>query len=215
MGERAFNVNALPDHPIFRGVGISSKLADIEAILGLAFTGFVTFGVAIGVPFGVIQFMVYERPHPPAWLWAVLGPVGLLVVWLQWKTLQALGAGLEHAPHPRPVFMAMSQRHWPIVLRLIVAAWWLGQVAIVVAVAEALSRSYGFVNPPMGVRAFQLALQLTILFMGAYACTCSMLFAVAAVRRSEALLTALWRARVFIDLAIAIGVAYIGSRLND
>jgi hypothetical protein len=168
----------------------------------------------IGVSFGVLQYMVYDRSHPPAWLWAVLGPAGLLVIWLQWKTLQALGVRLEHAPHPRPVFMAMSQPRWPTALRPLVAAWWMGQVTIVVAVAEALSRSYGFVNPPLGVRAFQLVLQLTILFMGAYACTCSMLFAVAAVRRSAALLTALWRARVLIDLAIAIGIAYIGSRLD-
>ncbi|MGB7156545.1 MAG: hypothetical protein WBD40_00680 [Tepidisphaeraceae bacterium] len=173
----------------------------------MIFTAFITLLAVIGVSFIVLQFMIYHRPPPARWLWAVLGPAGLFVIWLQWKTLQTMIAGLEGAPHPRPVSIALRQRHWPAILRPLVAAWWLGQFAIVVFAATAMSRSHDLVNPTGIERAIVLTLQVAILSMGAYASTCSMLFGLAALWRNESVLTALWKGRVFIDLAIALAVS--------
>jgi hypothetical protein len=198
-----------PEHRLFGGAGFSAKLADIEAILGVIFTAFITLLVVIGVSLIVLQFMIYHRPAPPRWFWCVLGPAGLFVIWLQWKTLQTMIAGLESAPHPRPVSIALRQRHWPAILRPLVAAWWLGQFAIVVFAATAMSRSHNLVNPTGVERAIALTLQVSILSMGAYASTCSMLFGLAAIWRNETVLTALWKGRVFIDLAIALTVSAV------
>ncbi len=203
-----------PTYPLFRGSGLSSKLADIEAILGLVFTGFVTLGVVMGVSIGLLQLMIYHRPSPPAWLWYVLAPSGLLTIWLQWKTLRAIGERLEHSPHPRPVTMAMSQPNYWNVLCPLVGMWWLGQCAMMVLAANALSHSYSFVNATAGMRAFELILQLTILFMGTYAATSSMLFGLAAMWRSETLLTGVWKARLFVDVAITLLVSTFRESLH-
>ncbi len=196
-----------PENQLFGGAGLSTKLADIEAILGLIFTGFITLMVVIGVSLIVLQFMIYHRPGPPPWLWCVLGPAGLFVIWLQYKTLQTMGAGLEGAPHPRPVAMAMRQRPWPALFRPLVAAWWLGQFAMVIFAAHAMARSHDFINPTGVERAIEFTLQITILAMAAYASTCSMLFAVGALWRNEAVLTSLWKCRLLVDLAIALAVS--------
>jgi hypothetical protein len=192
-----------PTYPLFHGAGISSKLADLEAVLGLTLVGFTTLMVVIGIPVFTLQLLIYHRPRLPNWYWAVLGPPSLAAVYLQWKSFQAIGSSLEHAAHPRPVSMALSQRTWPVALRPLVGLWWLGQAAMFVAIAEQISRGLQIPNPSDFGRILILSMRTVLIFMSVYCGTCAILIALASLGASPWLVKFVWRIRILIDLIVA------------
>jgi hypothetical protein len=198
--------------PLFGGSSLASKLADVEAILGLVFTGFITLMVVVGVPVAALQLLLYRRPPLAQWWWGVLVPSVLAVLFLQWKTLQAVGASMELVDHPRPVGIALTQRAWPSALRPLVALWWWGQCAFLLLAARLMTAEYHFVNPSTGERIFEMLLKLTLLFMAAYASTTSFLFGLAALGMRRGSLLRVWRVRGLIDVGAALLTAMIPLR---
>ena len=200
--EPDFDPNPRPPG-LFGGKGISPKLADLEAALGLIMCGFVTFLAVIAIVIVPLQLFLFRRPRVPMWWGWWIVPLTLLVGFLQvWSFGHFVR--FEEQPHPRPVWMALRQRIWPLPLRPLVILWWMLQAALLLMTAHYLIEGYRFTpHSPTG-HFLVVAMPLIVLFMAAYASTSFLLFALATAWRSEWFITRVWKLRGLIDITVAL-----------
>src|SRR5688572_14339472 len=174
-----------------------------EAILGLIFASFLGVGLFIMVPIVLLSEGKRLQPRNHVLVWVAWGIAALVKA----LSLRFYGGGLEHATHPVPVSIAMRQRSWPLTLRPLAAAWWLANAAAMVALAEWVLGQYVFFTPTIGQTTFRFVCTAGVLFSSALAANTYLLFAVAALFNNRRWVLAVWRVRILLDLAVAIGVA--------
>jgi len=123
---------------MFAGEGAGAFIADVQAILGLILLTVLTLIAVVG---GVIVMLAATLYHFPRLSQAVL-----ILAWVTWvlvstiplRCFQFIGSSLELAQAPRPVYVALRQKERNLLVRIIMAAWWLANSIAAVALVHAL-----------------------------------------------------------------------------
>ena len=109
------------------------------------------------------------------------------------------------------VTLALGQRRWPLLLRPIVAAWWLAHQAIMVIGTSIVVRAFAFPDVSTYVDCAARVIQF-LLYLAGSACGNAFLFlAVSSIWPTARAVRRLHRFRYAIDLLVAIALAFSPS----
>jgi hypothetical protein len=174
-----------------------------EAFCGLAMAGM--FGTALVFIACGVMASFFGRP-------TTAHTTVSIIVWvvLMAAELVFLNAALRfynRREYPLPARLALSQPRWPVVLRPVVAAWWVAHTVGLLVLAHLAQRSLLAMRPPeWGENALRWGLLVGVMFGAAYATNIYVMLTISTVRRSEKAVGWVWRMRLPLDLAIAAGL---------
>ena len=174
-------------------------------MLGLGFAAFMAFLLIVGGAFTCLYLLLYRPDFSRPLL------TGIVVAWaalavFQWRSVALIAQGLESVPPPVPINIALRQALRPRLLRPAVCAWWLANAAALLVLAHYLDVGFRIPYPSPAERVVQRVTTLTLLFAGAYASNLYLLLATTAVTHRERTVTAVWRWRFALDIALAFAV---------
>jgi hypothetical protein len=197
-------VDPLETHPVIRAVGL------VEAAAGLCLTSFFVVGVLIvGVCCDLLLNVGHQHPWValnPVWPWAI----GWIVLSaLGARSLGFIGRSIEIGHQRRllrlPVFIASRRLNTPAPLRPVVALWWTLLAFGSLVTAHYLAAYLRVIADRPHDTVYRVGVPAVILFAAAVGSNTSLLVATAAASGNEALVRAVYRVRLPID----IGLTYL------
>lgn len=184
------------------------RLEGLEAWLG-AFVASL-MAVSIGIPsvLGLVEGLVELRPK----LIALLGVATALWAWFDTRHLYWTWTCLRRGDRPLAPAVARRQPTLPLLLRPLVAAWWLIHFAMGLAMILAAEQLHvaptSDLNPAVA-KAVVTAVTLVFAFGYALAAHGYLLMMVAALAPTRGWVEAVWRWRLAIDLAFVVLAAFV------
>ena len=179
----------------------------VESTMG-AFFAFVV-GFVVIVLGGNFVYLAHGSPEFPIVLgaFAVVGPAEL------WGLIR-LKHALERGVRPLAPGLALSQPRWPLLLRPLVAAWWLAHYAVGLAAVVMLERYFPVSADDWRLTLFLWTVYAGCLFTTTHSAHLYLLLAVGSITRRAGPVMWLWRWRWVIDVVIALA-AFWSKRFID
>jgi hypothetical protein len=174
----------------------------IEAVIGAL------FAFLVGFVFLVLGAdIVYLARLDIEFYWLL--PVYLAIAACEVIFLYSLKEALEAPDYPFAPWFALKRRRLPIILRPAAAVWWLSHFLVGIAGAILL-QSIAFKNEHGWHAHVTHGLIFVIVsFTVAYSANLYALLALSAVGFGEPAIRLIWRCRLFVDLGIAVAVAFV------
>jgi hypothetical protein len=166
----------------------------IESWVG---TFFATLLSIMGLMVAILVVLIDASWERAVGLMAVLSAIWF---WLNGRHLSGMWRAVQRGEHPAAVVAAVCQRPPPLLLRPLVAVWWLIYFAI--GVAFILMMEAQMVTDAETGGAPVLVLAVFLAFMYAYVANAYMLMAVAAFTSNARIIRRVWGWRVMIDLGL-------------
>jgi len=180
----------------------------VEATIGAFFT--FALGFALLLASLVLGYALWHGPGR----WLVL-PLAIPVC-LELRFLYVLKVKLEEGHYPFAPYFAMQYRRWPLVLRPVVAIWWLAHFAAGIAAIILADNILVMNMTDWNTRVLRSVLFVAVSFTIAYSANLFLLLTVTAIGGGRPAVSLFWRYRFLLDLAVAVIAAFfpIISRLD-
>ncbi len=187
-----------------------TAVGDAEVFIALLLSTFV-FLVVFGIGGGYMLAQKWQHASTPMRI--ILGGGYAVLMICEIRSLGWISHGLQVKRSPRAVWLAMSLRQRGLWFNLTLAAWWILNLAAILAAGIALDMAISSWGHDRGydtkVRWMAPCAGVFVLFTATYMSSSFLVLAVGSLWRREELLRKVWRSRALIDAVVVIGVLVV------
>jgi hypothetical protein len=178
----------------------TSALRQLEAFAGTIAAGLVSV-IFIISGIALLYFGVTERHQNR--LTIAMTVAGVLLLAMEAGSITYIFRQLQRPGREALLSLAREHPRWPLLLRPLVATWWIAHFVALALLAENVFHGFRLLSDVSQQRAAILILQYLV-FMGAsFGSNAFLLLAVGSLSRTSAVVTWIFRARLLIDGLIA------------